>query len=320
MSSIKKILILYHRNIGDEAALERALSLAHRVGGSVIVSEIMEQNDGRPLSWILPPSHRSQRAWKRMLAEREAHFSRLLSGSQRLNVPVRCKVLDGGPAYESVIRSVARERIDLVIVTGAHIDLARANVRRSLVSKLVQNCPCPVWVADPDATAGLRRVAAAISLPENPADDRKGTRRILDLVAELHHIEQCEVDLIHAWDFKGAQRDRAHGEISQDDLQEMVATASESRRARISALLERADLDPHHVRIHVERGAPNFVIPEFASRNHVDLVVMGSGTKSSLKSFFTGIIAREVFEDVPCSVLAVGNGVGRLPTPERQPA
>jgi nucleotide-binding universal stress UspA family protein len=318
MHSIKKILILYHRNIGDEAALERALSLAHRVGGSVIVSEIMDPNDGRRLSWFLPPSPRSQRALARARAEREAHFRRLLASTERLNVTVRCKVLADGPAYESVIKSVVKENIDLVIATGAHMDLAKASARRSLVAKLVQGCPCPVWIADPDAAGGLRRLVAAVSLPENPEDDREATRRILHLVAELHHIEQCRVDILHAWDFTGAQRDRARSDISREDLADMVAGEAEARRARIGALLSRAGLDGDQVEIHIERGPANFVISEFVARNHVDLVVMGSGTRSNLKSLFAGNVAKEVCEDVPCSVLAVGQEPESLPAPEHQ--
>lgn len=318
MRSIKNILILYHRNIGDEAALERALTLAHRVGGSVTVSEIMDENDGRPFSWMLPPSMRARRAWERMLAEREAHFTRLLASTQRLNVPVRCKVLAGGPPFEKLIKSISKENIDLVIVTGAHMDLARTGARRSLVAKLVQGCPCPVWVADPDAAGGLRRVAVALSLPEDPEADHEASQRILHLVVELRRIEPCRVDILHAWEFEGAKRDRARCDISPDALREMEEAEAAGRRARIAALLARAGLDGDGVEVHIERGLANFVIPHFAERHLVDLVVMGSGKKSGRKALFGGNIARDVFEDVPCSVLAVGRGAEALPAREHQ--
>lgn len=319
MRSIKNILILYHRNIGDEAALERALSLAHRVGGSVTVSEIMDLNDGRPLSWFLPPSHRLKRAWERVLAEREAHFKRLLSSTQRLNVPVRYKALAGGPPYERLTRSIIKENIDLVIVTGAHMDLAGSGAQRSLVAKLMRGCPCPVWVADPDANGGLRRVAAAISLTEDPDLDREEMGRILRLVAQLQCIEQCRVDIVHAWDFKGAKRDRAHCDISREALKDMETAEAERRHARIRALLAEARLNGAQVQVHVERGPEHSIIPRFAARHHIDLVVMGGGrNESCLKSLFTRNIAREIFTDVPCSVLSVGGGREFLPAREHQ--
>lgn len=316
MDSIRNILILYHRNIGDEAALERALSLARSVGGSVIVSEILDLNDTRPLSWFLPPSHGSQRAWKRLLTEREAHFDRLLASTQRLNVPVRFRVLTEGPPYESVIRAVAEEKIDLVIVTGADIELAGAGARRSLVAKLVRNCPCPVWVVDPLASNGLRRLVAAISLPEDPAEDRLATARILKLVDELRLVEQCRVDILHAWDFIGAERDRVRCGISRDELRRMEHAAAEGRRARISALLPPSTNGQEPIEIHVERGEPNVVIPAFATRHHVDLVVMGCKSGARLKSLFTPNMAKDVFDDIPCSVLAVGRGADALPAVE----
>lgn len=306
MSPIRNILVLYHRGIGDEVALDRAVSLTRKVEGSLIVAETLGSVSSGLLGRLLPPSPRERDAWDRYVAEREAHFARLTDGIRRLNVPVRCRVLADGAAHESVIRAVVDEAVDLVILTAPDQSLAGAGTPAALAARLMRDCPCPVWLAHPGTGDGLARVVAAVGLPEDPHGDHATAEKVLSLAGILQDVERCKVDIVHAWDFVGAERERALSELPRGELARLVRRQTGERRARIKRLIAGLGLDGVDLQVHVIRGAPHLVIPEFASRNAVDLVVMGNGPKPAFAGLRAGSRAREMAEDVACSILAVG--------------
>ncbi len=313
MSPIRNILVLYHRGVGDEATLERAVSLTRKVEGSLIVAEALDPAPPGRLTWLVPPSSRARREWDQCVAEREAHFERLTTGIRRLNVPVRCRVLADGPAHDSVIRAVIEDRVDLVILTAPMAELTSTGVSAGLVARLMRDCPCPVWLAHPGIEGALGRVAAAVALPDDLDGDHGTAERVLALAGALQSVEGCTVDIVHAWDFVGTERDRALSELPRDRLDGLVRHEGAGRRARIARLISDLGLDGAKFRIHVVRGEPDFVIPEFADQHGVDLVVMGSGPGPALGRLFASSAARRVSTDVACSVLAVGGAPALRP-------
>ncbi|WP_409294842.1 universal stress protein [Peribacillus sp. SCS-26] len=50
-------------------------------------------------------------------------------------------------------------------------------------------------------------------------------------------------------------------------------------------------------------GSTAEAICQFAERNRVDLLIVGSSGKSGLKRFFSGSVSEAVVKDAPCSVL-----------------
>ncbi len=53
------------------------------------------------------------------------------------------------------------------------------------------------------------------------------------------------------------------------------------------------------------KGAPGDKIPELAQQLNVDLVVMGTVSRTGIEGFFIGNTAEKILHNVDCSVLTV---------------
>ena len=59
---------------------------------------------------------------------------------------------------------------------------------------------------------------------------------------------------------------------------------------------------PH---LHIKKGDPNDLIPEFVREYDIELVVMGTVGRTGVPGFFIGNTAEEILSQIDCSVLAI---------------
>ena len=52
-------------------------------------------------------------------------------------------------------------------------------------------------------------------------------------------------------------------------------------------------------------GEPDELIPELVNKNSIDIVVMGTVSRTGLSGFFIGNTAEKMLQELDCSVLAV---------------
>ena len=69
--------------------------------------------------------------------------------------------------------------------------------------------------------------------------------------------------------------------------------------------LEQYDLRDLQHHEHVLQGWADDVIPEFAEQHRVDLIVMGTVSRTGIPGFFIGNTAEKILHRIDCSVLAV---------------
>src|SRR5690606_26079794 len=81
---------------------------------------------------------------------------------QQRNVQASSKIVVG-KAWVEIIREVLRGGHDLVLVGSRH-HRTRALLLGTTDTKLLRKCPCPVWVARPETTAGVPLVMVADDL------------------------------------------------------------------------------------------------------------------------------------------------------------
>ena len=58
-------------------------------------------------------------------------------------------------------------------------------------------------------------------------------------------------------------------------------------------------------RVHVVNGMAEFVIPDIAKSENIDLLVMGTVCRTGIPGFFIGNTAEKILDEVDCSVLTV---------------
>jgi nucleotide-binding universal stress UspA family protein len=78
-----------------------------------------------------------------------------------------------------------------------------------------------------------------------------------------------------------------------------------NHKARISELVEKHIPDFPSNRIHLLEGDAEKLIPEMAKRKGIELIVMGTVTRTGIAGFIIGNTAERVLQQVDCSVLTV---------------
>ena len=304
MQRFKNILVLYDRKVGDEAALDRAAALALKNDAALTVVEAVESLPSDAVALFGPLALNEEELQRRFTDERMAHLERLVASLRQQGVTAKAMVLVGRPFLE-VIRAVLRERYDLVVMTAEVWRGLRQITFGSTSMHLMRKCPCPVWVMQPKAGRRFRRILAAVDPDVTKDEPSPLDTKILQLASSLARMEQCRLDVLHAWDFKGADLDTSRSEITDAIKGQLIERNQAAHRAGVQRLLDGIDLQGLDFELHLPRGDPIVAIPRFARDKQVDLIVMGTIGRTGIAGFFIGDTAEVVLRQVECSILAV---------------
>ena len=144
MREIRRILVPVDFSECSRAALECAILLAERLGGSVDVLHVWDiPHYVGPEFLIREPGETGHPLQKTALAQAETQMDEFLSGFQRERERFRVR-FDSGKPYETIIKVADDEHFD-AIVMGTH---GRSGLQHlvlgSVAEKVVRTASCPV--------------------------------------------------------------------------------------------------------------------------------------------------------------------------------
>jgi nucleotide-binding universal stress UspA family protein len=289
MNRFKNILLVNSSGPAGEAALKQVIKLARATAAGITIVEV-HNSAPSPLSTYLE----TRRAYLDLLSE---------SIRREHGVTVTSRLLHGRPFLE-VIRLVLKDRHDLVAMAADRVQGVFSLAFGSTSMHLIRKCPCPVWVIQPEAELGFRRILAAVApssaIRQNPLDVK-----ILELASSLARKENAHLDIVHAWDFTGKDLETSRSEITAAISEKLYARNETIRRASVTQLLNCVDLTDVQYSLHIEKGEPEIVIPEFARANNIGLIVLGSLRRGGVPGLLIGSSAELILRMVDCSVFTV---------------
>lgn len=219
-----------------------------------------------------------------------------------------------GTAFIVAIQDVLRNGRDLIVKTighgGPHSFLFSGTDQH-----LLRKSPCPVWLMQAEEHHRCKKIMAAIDFDPwaDEAQPAALNRLILELASSLALSELADLHVVHAWqpvtdsvirvfgsDLADRDRDehvsreqRAHHDRLQDVLKSLRDSVGEEAYGYLSP------------RAHVRKGDPRNVIPALADEFDVDLVVMGTVSRTGIPGFLIGNTAEVILNNLDCAVLAV---------------
>lgn len=304
MKRFKNILLLYDGAVGTDAALSRAQSLARSNGATLTLFEVVQQVPRDVLSLLGPLTRDDVEVQERYLEERRANLERLAASMRADDIAVEVSVVRGIPFIE-VIRAVLRDDHDLVIMVADSVKGLRTITFGSTSMHLMRKCPCPIWVINPKAGHSFRRILAAIDPPPGEQGNGELDIKIMQLASSLSRMEGCDLEVLHAWDLVGRDLETSRSEAPETKMTELVERNRSVHDDAVRRLLSDIDLAGTEPEVNLPRGEPWAIIPRFARDHAVDLIVMGTVTRTGISGFFIGDTAEQVLQQVDCSVLAV---------------
>ncbi|REJ65265.1 MAG: hypothetical protein DWQ31_18770 [Planctomycetota bacterium] len=278
------------RFVGDDVAptgqvaLDRALELATQNSARVTLQFVLEVSERA--RYLIEQANNGVLDEAREILERRAEPFRAAG------LEVEC-VVGIGRVWLDLIHRVLRHGHDLVIIgTRRHGSLEQYFLGTT-GTKLFRKCPCPVWVVKAHDGNQLRSVLVANDL--EPVSDKA-----MELGCSLADMHQAELHVLHAL----VQPREAEvlatvvaTERPDEDFHGLAKQQIAAQLARISPAAE-----PH---VHVVEGQADAVIVEHLQKYNIDLMVMGTVSRTGIPGLVVGNTAERLLPRINCSLLAI---------------
>ncbi len=307
MNRFKNILVVCQEDSHVKFALERARSLATANGARVTLLDVIDL-DQRDVDDVLSGlSDRTPHELKLQIqGYHQSRLDHLAADFERDGLSVSTKVVHGVPFVET-IRAVLRDGYDIVM-KGANVNPAtQRSVFLGLDLHLMRKCPCPVMIVNEPLISDQSRVLAAVDPDVDDLNKDCVNRLILDLAASLSTLPESRLHVAHAW-----RIEEEHALLTSSLINasaEEIKRIKQKKRARrvqeLDQLLGETPATPTSCDVHMMQGYAGDVIPMLAAKFQIDLVVMGTVSRTDIGGLFIGSTAETIISRLECSILAV---------------
>lgn len=275
-------------------AVDIAAAAARKLGTKLILVHVEEFHGSLVADPVIFESAVLQ---KRRELDHEA--SRL----RGLGTDVEQKLLSGSP-FDELVTAAIESKARLVVVGAVGHGLARRLLVGSVAERTAETCPIPTLVVRPGGrldswVRGKETLKVLVGYDFSPAGDAA-----LQWLREMQSIGACDITVVHIdWPPEEAQRLGYHGPLPLAENPKEIQNFLERDLAERVAMI----LAPEKVSLVVEPGWGHTegYLFEMASRQHVDLVVVGTHRRHGLSRLRFGSVSRTVLHHATVSVAVV---------------
>lgn len=268
--------------------------MAHRA--QLTVADVLEKAPAylRPIlprQWSVPKLLRTQKT---------ATLQRTAARIRRDGIEPRIKLLEGSPV-QAIAREVARADHDLLAIAASAPGIIQSV--GTTAARLVRECPCPLLLARPRRRR-RHRVLVALDTGLWSHWNARFNALLLETAITMAGIEQDEVQVLHAWELYDERHLRREG-LKDDEIAQFALKAREEAREALERTIAPYRRHLSAKKVHLERGNARKVIPAFAVKHGIELLVMGTAARAGLARHLIGNTAEVLLSGMPCSMLVV---------------
>ena len=301
MNTFKKILFFADGAKGEKIALQRAAELALHNKASLTVMDVVAEVDSNDVR-LKPTLKRLQQA---LIKERKTALELQVKEltPQSGTLPIKIYVT-AGKNYIGVIQTIIQKRFDLLVKSANKHNAVAATLFGNTDISLLRKCPCPVWIIKPSRKKRIDTILAAVDLTET-SEAKQLAGQILNLSAGLAQLEKSDLHVLNVWQPNFEPHVRTL--ISRQEYANMMKMLKDNSRASLRALIQGTPDLPVNGAMsqHLEKGHAEVVIPKFVKDHKIDLLVMGTMSRTGIPGFLIGNTAEKVLDAVDCSVLTL---------------
>ena len=206
---------------------------------------------------------------------------------------VKAEVVVGiGCSWERLIERANDFQHDLLIAGTRNASPISRLLFGSTAMKLLRYCPCSVWIAKPQIEDGRTVVLAAHDLTDVG-------HRALELAASYAKLSKGQLLIFHAFETT-PHHGLAGSEVEAAERKILSNATHEKLRDSISRL---EDCPPYELII--RNGRPDHEVVLLVEQRAVDIVFMGTRSRTGIGAFFIGNTAERLLPELNCSVIAI---------------
>ena len=303
MSDSKSILVVIDPTADRQPALQRAATLAEKLGASLdllICDYDPLLSGGRFFS-----SDELEAAQRERLDLHKRNLEKLAAPLREEGLTVNVDARWEHPLDHGVLQKAA-ELQPILVVKDTHYHSA---VSRALFSNtdwnLIHGCSAPLLLVKPREHAATPKILAAVDPLHAHAKPAELDHAILALAVELATALGGELEVFHAFD-PAPVIAGATGSIASPialPIRELTAELEQRHRQALEHLLD--DYPVGESAVHVHEGAAAETLLALSRHLPADIVIMGAISRGGLKKIFLGNTAERVLDRLPCDLLIV---------------
>ncbi|MBT4159916.1 MAG: universal stress protein [Gammaproteobacteria bacterium] len=202
--------------------------------------------------------------------------------------------------YEAVIETAQKHKVDFIVKPMRQHSLFQSVVRTSTDWNLIRHCHFPLMLVSDQGSNLGKPVLASVDVCSGDANHEALNDIVVAQAKLLSGVLGSEVGLVNAW--RAATPMMAVGSVDATPYPTPSDLQKEHREAALQ-LAEKHDLEK--VQIHVEEGAPSYVVNHVANTVNAGLIVMGTVARKGISGALIGNTAEGVLEGTDCDVLVV---------------
>ena len=292
--------ILYATSLLDDETqgLKQSLSLMRNNKASLNILTLYP---------ILPPEIKAQTdSYERFLKE-QTQNSLLLAQKdvpcESKSLPLEIRSTDI-PLGIELVREVIRKKYDLLIKEA---EPKETGGFRALDMTLLRKAPCAVWLARPIMHSREHiRVCVAVNPLDESSDGRELSIRLLQTARSVADDCSGVLEIVSFWEyaFESYMSHNRWASIADAEMIETLQGVQSEHLKELHKLIKESQIEGK-TKIHHLRGEASKKMAQFTQEQKIDIMVMGTLSRSGISGFFIGNTAENIFEELTCSLLAL---------------
>lgn len=299
MSKYQHLLLLAPAEMRRSPAFERALALAGASGATLHI--VIFLHPANLESGWLTPQEAPQEIREAYVQRHREWLDEQAASARRQGLQVSSEVAWVEHPLQDIILHVKEARADLLIKDVQHESALHRAFATPLDWQLLRDCPIPLYLVNRAEQPLPRKVVATVDPFHAEGLIHAVNEQIIAAARTLADECSAELHLLHVFDPSGIYS-------VERGLGAMPLSASlgdgvrQSQQDAFELLAERHGIGQHQQ--HFLVGAAARVIAEFAEREQVDVLVMGTTHRRGLNKLL-GSTVEHVLYRVPCGILAI---------------
>lgn len=299
-NTFERVVVAYDGFDSAEKVPARAIELARGSGRALHLVHVVPEVPENVWRWRSVSAGVLHAA---LLKERTEDLERLVRTCARAGVEARAQVRTGVPHIE-LIRMATEVKADVIFVTGRSPSPGRHSVG-STTQRLLRKCPIPLWIERPARRTRRKRIMAAVDLGPPGSAAVSPNPRIMNIAVAVALRLDAEMFVFHAWSLWGENLLRRPGRVPSGELAQLAEQTRAVQGNLLQDLAREFSTPGLQISPILARGDPQDTIPAAVAENRVDLLVMGSISRTGLPGLIIGTTVEKIVDSVTCSVLTV---------------
>lgn len=215
-----------------------------------------------------------------------------------------------GIPFIEIIKAADEFEASMIVIDTHRQNKTEACQRGSTTRHLMRKSAIPIWSSSTH-NASIRRIAVAVDVasPEQVSFNEK----ILSLALEACALTGAELILLHAWRLDLGGFFHKWGSYRDLDVDLISKEMRTDRADRMKSLLAPHTRSPVKQQMKLLQGEAKAVIPRFVMEESIDMVIMGSLSRTGVAGFLMGNTAESMLDKLTCSVITLKPDAFRSP-------